>query len=70
MRLVLALMLVFVPTAVLAHPGHGATSGPLHGFEHPFGSLENLLALGLVAVVVAGGVLLLGRVARKDRGKP
>lgn len=67
MRLILALALALVPTAVFAHPGHGETVGILHGFEHQLGSPESLLALGFLALLLAGGAALLVQRARKAR---
>jgi hydrogenase/urease accessory protein HupE len=53
--------LVLAPTAALAHAGHGAGAGFVHGFLHPLGGLDH------VAATVAAGVfafLLLRRAPR------
>jgi urease accessory protein len=42
--------LCLVPTAALAHTGVGATSGFMHGFMHPLGGLDHLLAMVLVGL--------------------
>jgi urease accessory protein len=50
------------PTAALAHPGHGDTSGFLHGFTHPIGGLDHVLAMvtiGLFAWQMGGRALWL-----------
>lgn len=50
MRAGLALVLTLLPTLALAHTGHGATSGFLHGFEHPIFGLDHLLAMITVGI--------------------
>ena len=50
MRILLALALALLPTAALAHAGHGDTAGILHGFMHPVGGLDHLLAMIAVGV--------------------
>lgn len=70
MRTILALALALVPTAALAHPGHGSVEGPLHGLDHPAGSTENLLAFGVIGFLVAGGVMLAVTFLRRGRQKP
>jgi urease accessory protein len=60
LRLAAALMLL--PTAALAHPGHGATPDVLHGFLHPLSGLDHILAMvavGLFAVQLGGRALWL-----------
>lgn len=42
--------LCLIPTAALAHTGVGATSGFMHGFMHPLGGLDHLLAMVLVGM--------------------
>lgn len=69
MRAILALALSLVPTAALAHPGHGSVEGALHGLDHPAGSPESLLAFGVIAFLVAGGVLLVLALKRRARQK-
>src|SRR5688572_6568924 len=58
----LATVLALVPTAALAHTGHGDTAGLLHGFMHPIGGLDHVLAMvavGVFAVVLGGRALWL-----------
>ena len=62
MRALLALLLIAVPTAALAHTGHGDTSGIFHGFIHPIGGLDHVLAMvavGVFAYVLGGKALWL-----------
>lgn len=65
MRLLLALLsatLIALPTAAFAHTGHGDTSGFLHGFMHPIGGLDHVLAMvavGVFAFVLGGRALFL-----------
>jgi urease accessory protein len=62
MRALLALVLIALPTAALAHTGHGDTSGFLHGFMHPIGGLDHVLAMvavGVFAYVLGGKALWL-----------
>jgi urease accessory protein len=62
MRALLALILIALPTAALAHTGHGDTSGFLHGFMHPIGGLDHVLAMvavGVFAYVLGGKALWL-----------
>lgn len=57
-----ALVLVFLPAAVWAHTGVGPTSGLLHGFLHPLGGLDHVLAMvavGLFAWLLQGRALWL-----------
>jgi urease accessory protein len=58
----LAAALVLAPTAALAHTGHGDTAGILHGFMHPIGGLDHVLAMvavGVFAFVLGGRALWL-----------
>lgn len=58
----LALGLVALPTAALAHTGHGDTAGFVHGFMHPVGGLDHILAMvavGVFAFVLGGRALWL-----------
>jgi urease accessory protein len=58
----LTLSLIALPTAALAHTGHGDTAGFLHGFEHPIGGLDHILAMvavGVFAFVLGGRALWL-----------
>lgn len=62
MRALLALALILVPTAAFAHTGVGDTAGFLHGFEHPVGGLDHVLAMvavGVFAYVLGGRALWL-----------
>src|SRR5689334_14293713 len=55
-----AAALLLLPTAALAHPGHGG--GLLHGFVHPLGGLDHVLtmiAVGLYAALLGGRALWL-----------
>jgi urease accessory protein len=58
----LAVALVALPTAALAHTGHGDTSGFVHGFTHPVGGIDHILAMvavGIFAFVLGGRALWL-----------
>lgn len=63
MRILLALaLLILLPTAAFAHTGVGDTSGFLHGFEHPVGGIDHILAMvavGVFAFVLGGRALWL-----------
>lgn len=62
MRALLALLLIAAPTAAFSHTGHGDTAGLLHGFMHPIGGLDHVLAMvavGVFAVVLGGRALWL-----------
>ena len=53
---------LLVPGAALAHTGHGSVDGLAHGFTHPFGGLDHLLAMfavGPFAVRLGGRALWL-----------
>ena len=53
---------VAVPTIAAAHPGHDGTSGFIHGFLHPLGGLDHILAMvavGLFAARLGGRALWL-----------
>src|SRR4249920_1522738 len=45
--------LVFAPAAALAHPGHDAAGGLLHGFIHPVTGIDHVLAMIAVGVLAA-----------------
>lgn len=49
-RALLPLLFIALPTAALAHTGHGDTSGFLHGFMHPVGGIDHILAMVAVGV--------------------
>lgn len=63
MRLLLALaILVLSPTLAFAHTGVGHTAGFFHGFEHPIGGIDHVLAMvavGVFAYVMGGRALWL-----------
>jgi urease accessory protein len=53
---------VAVPTIAAAHPGHEAVPGFIHGFLHPLGGLDHILAMvavGLFAARLGGRALWL-----------
>jgi len=61
-RALFTLALIALPTAALAHTGHGDTSGFLHGFMHPVGGIDHILAMvavGVFAYVLGGRALFL-----------
>jgi urease accessory protein len=43
----------FLPSAVLAHTGAGAAHGFEHGFRHPLGGVDHLLAMIAVGIFAA-----------------
>lgn len=45
--------LMALPAAALAHPGHMEPAGFVHGFEHPLGGLDHLLAMVAVGLWAA-----------------
>lgn len=57
MRIILAVLGTLVSTAAFAHTGAGAASGLVHGFMHPVGGLDHVLAMVAVGILafVAGG---------------
>jgi urease accessory protein len=58
----LALAAALIPTAALAHSGHGDAYGLVHGFAHPLGGLDHILAMvtvGLFAWQLGGRALWL-----------
>lgn len=46
----LALAAALLPTVAFAHTGVGDTAGFLHGFEHPIGGIDHILAMVAVGV--------------------
>ena len=61
-RALLTLSLIALPTAALAHTGVGHASGFMHGFMHPVGGLDHVLAMvavGVFAFVLGGRALWL-----------
>jgi len=63
MRLLLTLAIVlFTPSLAFAHAGHGDTAGFIHGFEHPIGGIDHVLAMvavGVFAFLMGGRALRL-----------
>ena len=62
MRALIALLTILLPTAALAHPGHGDTVGLAYGFMHPILGLDHVLAMvavGVFAFVLGGRALWL-----------
>lgn len=62
MRALLALAFALTSTAAFAHTGHGDTAGFVHGFMHPMGGLDHVLAMvavGVFATVLGGSALYL-----------
>lgn len=58
----IAAALLALTGAAAAHTGHGATSGFTHGFTHPVGGLDHVLAMvavGLYAALLGGRALWL-----------
>jgi urease accessory protein len=65
-NLTLAAALTFLPTAALAHPGHGGPQGLLHGLAHPAGSIDHTMAMvtiGVLAFMLGTVALYAGRTA-------
>ena len=61
-RSLLPLLLIALPTAALAHTGHGDASGFVHGFMHPIGGIDHILAMvavGVFAYLLGGTALWL-----------
>jgi len=58
----LGLALIALPGAAFAHTGAGDTAGFLHGFAHPVGGIDHILAMvavGVFAFVLGGRALWL-----------
>ena len=49
----LSVALATSPTAAFAHTGVGDTSGFMHGFMHPIGGLDHVLAMVAVGILAA-----------------
>ncbi len=49
----LAAALALLPTTVLAHPGMGGSTGLAHGFMHPIGGFDHVLAMVAVGLFAA-----------------
>jgi urease accessory protein len=61
-RLAVAAALVLLPGVAFAHSGHGDAAGITHGFMHPLGGLDHVLAMvavGLYAALLGGRALWL-----------
>jgi urease accessory protein len=59
---VAAVLFIAMPVAALAHTGHGDAGGFTHGFLHPLGGLDHVLAMvavGLFAAHLGGRALWL-----------
>lgn len=59
-RLTLFVLFLFLPEIVLAHTGVGETTGFMHGFGHPTGGIDHILAMvavGLWAAQMGGRAL-------------
>ena len=57
-----AAAMIAIPTVASAHPGHEGTPGLVHGFLHPLGGLDHILAMvavGLFAARLGGRALWL-----------
>jgi urease accessory protein len=55
-------MTIALPTIASAHPGHEGTPGFIHGFLHPLGGIDHILAMvavGLFAAQLGGRALWL-----------
>jgi len=48
-----AALLIAMPVAALAHTGHGDAGGFTHGFTHPLGGLDHVLAMVAVGLFAA-----------------
>lgn len=60
MRLILALALAILPSAAFAHTGLGIEHDLSHGFLHPMGGIDHILAMvavGVFAFVLGGRAL-------------
>lgn len=57
-----AATVLLAATPALAHPGHDGAGGLAHGFLHPFGGLDHVLAMvavGLIAARIGGRAIVL-----------
>jgi urease accessory protein len=52
-RALLTAAAIVVPSLAMAHTGHGEVSGLAHGFAHPVGGLDHILAMVMVGVLAA-----------------
>ncbi|GJE62221.1 HupE/UreJ family protein [Methylobacterium trifolii] len=46
-------LLLLLPQAALAHPGHGGATGLAHGFLHPVSGTDHVLAMAAVGLLAA-----------------
>lgn len=53
MRSILGLALILFSSAAFAHTGAGSASGFTHGFGHPLGGLDHILAMVAVGILAA-----------------
>jgi urease accessory protein len=61
LRLSLAALAALAPTVALAHTGLGGTYGFIHGFAHPIGGIDHVLAMvavGMFAASLGGRALI------------
>src|ERR1700674_3253052 len=62
LRLSAAAALALIPAVASAHPGHEGSAGLVHGFMHPLGGIDHILAMvavGLIAARLGGRALWL-----------
>jgi urease accessory protein len=62
LRLSAAAALALIPAIASAHPGHEGAAGLAHGFMHPLGGIDHILAMvavGLIAARLGGRALWL-----------
>lgn len=52
-RLALAVVAAAVPTLAFAHTGAGSANGFVHGFTHPIGGIDHILAMVAVGIFAA-----------------
>jgi urease accessory protein len=52
-RVALAIFVALVPSAASAHIGMGDSSGFVHGFSHPIGGIDHILAMVAVGLFAA-----------------
>lgn len=52
-RALLTAAVVALPSLAMAHTGYGEASGFAHGFAHPIGGLDHILAMLMVGVLAA-----------------
>ncbi|MBC8049245.1 MAG: HupE/UreJ family protein [Chitinophagales bacterium] len=52
-RFIFGFAALLLPTAAYAHVGHGDTVGFMHGFEHPIGGVDHVLAMVAVGMFAA-----------------